>query len=1174
MWTSITLFHSGLTLPVRNWRLLPVIAVLATTMPAFARTEISLDGSGWRLYGLQIGEGERLGLESRTSLNGGVSVEVPSDVQQFILKDPWGQGQDVVDINKKEWWYTRLFPTPKGAANHQVRLVLDGVDYFAQVWLNGTQLGSHEGAYTRFEFDVTDLLRSGSENYLAVKVTAPWNVPGRSHYEFMKGEFEEWWDALPGPGQVVFPLGLHRSVRLEVTSAARVSALRVWTVALKDASAEVKSQIQIANRNGAKQLTAQITIRPENFTGEAVTLPPRKISFGGDPASQDLEFVSEIHNPRLWWTWDQGPQNLYRAEAVISDDAGVVLDRFSTVFGIRTLERDANLLYRINGRPVFFRGAWYPMSRLYPASTDRWTYEKDLRLARNANMNHLVNYTVVEKDEFYELADRLGILVFIELPFNQEGPIDALNAKYPRRAEFIRWASSETAQIVRALANHPSVGVWAAVSEVTENGKDFSVGWDPRVAEAADGYDLFVKAIGHVVEENDPDSLYFRGYCDFGEHHFWEGAFFDGSTYDQQFDAVAPFVSEYGALAFFPPESIRRIIDPKEVWEPGAGKWSPVALPIHLKRMSYVHPWQLFGLDFFTANIASNVERHIGSFDDYIYDSQFYQAFLYGYAGDAYRRKLFNPINGARSWMFKSFPEIPIGGFGVIDAFDTPTRAYYEQKRTFAPVSMSFATRYPLESLPTGSPWSVPVWVSNASPEDIPSVSVESTLYSLSGQLVATKTLEASLPANKSQMIFEMKETLPDISGVYVLRGRVKDSARVLAESEQYLKVVPRATRKTLRVLLVGTPEWTQPMECYLRGLGAAVTTVVSELTIIRPPRNPFPNSAAELRKNYDVIWLAGFNNYWREAPEEWTAIIREAVDSGVSFVHTGSLASFHGGGEKAAALDLTSLSQLLPVEVGHENDVLLKSSFKVGKEPNGLAVKDTELVIEATPDAPSWLKAYNFGATTPDSYHLLRPRGKARTLLEMGGTPLLVSGQFGKGRTYAYMGFTPQGSMRLTDSPVILDRVIRASSEARLMTTISAALLALASGEDPAASLAELLERRESPLYETLKGLPQPAWPDITVSWISQSAGRVRIQNGAGYSLGLRLRLDGPAMASGQAVALWNNQFFDLLPGEMVEADFSILSRGQQPGGPVALVAEGTASGTIKRYEITQMSQ
>jgi len=76
----------------------------------------------------------------------------------------------------------------------------------------------------------------------------------------------------------------------------------------------------------------------------------------------------------------------------------------------------------------------------------------------------------------------------MELPFNQEGPVDAVNAGYPRRDEFLRWSSSEVAQIVWALGNHPSVGVWAAVSEVTENGHDFSVGGDPRVAEAVDGY--------------------------------------------------------------------------------------------------------------------------------------------------------------------------------------------------------------------------------------------------------------------------------------------------------------------------------------------------------------------------------------------------------------------------------------------------------------------------------------------------------------------------------------------------------------------------------------------------------------------------------------------------------------------------------------------------------------
>ena len=199
-----------------------------------------------------------------------------------------------------------------------------------------------------------------------------------------------------------------------------------------------------------------------------------RLLLAGQPGeSQGIELAAQVKQPKLWWTWDQGPQNLYTAEASLVDGKGLVIDRLSATFGIRTLERDDNMLYKLNGRPVFFRGAWFAMSKLYPATTDRWTYEKDLRLARHANMNHLVNYTVVEKEDFYDLADRLGILLFIELPFNQEGPEDAVNKNYPRRDEFIRWSSEEVAKIVRSLANHPSVGVWSALSEVTENGTRF-----------------------------------------------------------------------------------------------------------------------------------------------------------------------------------------------------------------------------------------------------------------------------------------------------------------------------------------------------------------------------------------------------------------------------------------------------------------------------------------------------------------------------------------------------------------------------------------------------------------------------------------------------------------------------------------------------------------------------
>jgi hypothetical protein len=133
-----------------------------------------------------------------------------------------------------------------------------------------------------------------------------------------------------------------------------------------------------------------------------------------------------------------------------------------------------------------------------------------------------------------------------------------------------------------------------------------------------------VKKMGEVVKQNDPDALYFRSYCDFGEHHFWEGAFFNGTTYDQQFDAKAGFVSEYGALAFFSPEDIRRIVNPEDIWHQGTGRYSSLALPIRIKKMSYVHGWQYFGLDFLTGTIAASVDRRVRSLQDYASDSQVY----------------------------------------------------------------------------------------------------------------------------------------------------------------------------------------------------------------------------------------------------------------------------------------------------------------------------------------------------------------------------------------------------------------------------------------------------------------------------------------------------------------------------------------------------------------------
>ncbi|MGH9613753.1 MAG: glutamine amidotransferase, partial [Bryobacteraceae bacterium] len=587
--------------------------------------------------------------------------------------------------------------------------------------------------------------------------------------------------------------------------------------------------------------------------------------------------------------------------------------------------------------------------------------------------------------------------------------------------------------------------------------------------------------------------------------------------------------------------------------------------------MPYYQGFQESGTDFLTADIASNVDRHVSSLRDYVEDSQIYQAFLYGYAADAYRRKLFAPINGIRSWMFKSFPEKPVSGFGVIDCFDTPTMGYYAQKRTFARVALSYAIRYPLESMPAGADWKVPVWISNAGSEALSGLAVESTLYRLNGEVVNRSRKVVDIHADKAAEVLTLDWKLPEHPGLYLLRGQAMAGSSVKFSANMYVKVVPEATRKRLRVLLLGTPEWGQPVADYLSNLGAVVTPVLVEPTVIRHPAHPFPDSAAALRQNYDVIWLAGFDNYWREAPGEWSRTIAGAVRAGVTFVHTGGAASFHGIGDKTAALDLTPLAALLPVEVQHENDAIVQSHYKVGAESNGLAAPSGRHRITATEAAPQWLRDAPLDGLSPNNFHLLDARKGSAVLLRLDDTPLLVTGNFGAGKTIAYLGFSPAGSATVPAPPAIVDRAVRASPENRLFAMVCASILSLAAGEQPSTNLENMIESRATPLYETLKAMRPAAWPRVTATWTNKEAGiykaRIHIQNGGSYLFGFRLRLDGPDFQDGRALAIWSEQYFDLLPNQSTESEVEVRTSDRRLLQSVSVIGERTASPEVKIY-------
>jgi hypothetical protein len=171
-----------------------------------------------------------------------------------------------------------------------------------------------------------------------------------------------------------------------------------------------------------------------------------------------------------------------------------------------------------------------------------------------------------------------------------------------------------------------------------------------------------------------------------------------------------------------------------------------------------------------------------------------------------------------------------------------------------------------------------------------------------------------------------------------------------------------------------------------------------------------------------------------------------------------------------------------------------------------------------------------------------------------------------------AYLGFSPSTG----NDSVILDQVLQTSSEHLMFAYVSAAILTLASKENPSLPLADLLKARSTPLFESLKNIPKPTWPQVSLSWQKTSdnipRALVHIQNGSAYLRGLRLRLDGPDFNSGKALPLWSNQYFDLLPNETVECTLEIRMAEKRPMGKAEIIAELLQGSDSKRYPVPSL--
>ncbi|HVT98365.1 MAG TPA: hypothetical protein VHE33_12740 [Acidobacteriaceae bacterium] len=305
------------------------------------------------------------------------------------------------------WWYSDSFIAPASTApGHHFWLHFGGINYRAEIWLNGHRIADSSqiaGAYRTYDLDVTDTLKAGSPNVLSVEVFAP--------TEHDLGI--NWVDWNPAPPDK--DMGLWGEVSLVSTGAVALRSPMVATH-LPDESlqtAELTIHAELDNASDG-EVNGMVSGSAAGVTFEQ---PVRLAAH----EQRTVTFTSEqfpqlrIHNPKLWWPWQMGDPHLETLTMSFRSQ-GQTMDEKTVQFGIReiTSEFAANgggRLFRVNGKPILIRGGGWSQDMLL--RTDAQRLGEQFRMVRDLNLNTLRLEGKLDTDDFFNLADKNGILVML-----------------------------------------------------------------------------------------------------------------------------------------------------------------------------------------------------------------------------------------------------------------------------------------------------------------------------------------------------------------------------------------------------------------------------------------------------------------------------------------------------------------------------------------------------------------------------------------------------------------------------------------------------------------------------------------------------------------------------------------------------------------------------------------
>jgi exo-1,4-beta-D-glucosaminidase len=344
------------------------------------------------------------------------------------------------------WWYRTEFTPPSQGAKKTEWLNFLGINYRANIWINGHKMADANdvaGTYRSYEFDVTKFLQPAKTNAIAVEVFAP------AKYDLGI----TWVDWNPTPPDK--DMGIWKEVFL--TSSGNVAVRNAFVVSKLDAeykTAELTISTEVRNVSNERLkgvLRAELDGLELKQPVELAGGESRIVKFTPDKYAK-----LKLRHPKLWWPYQMGTPHLYTTK--LSFEIGKqVSGTASVTFGIREvtseLTEKGHRLFKVNGRKVLIRGAAWAPDLLF-----RWSSEKldaDLAYVLDMGMNTIRLEGRLDRDEFFEKTDQLGILVMPGWTC-----CDAWERWKNWTGDQNRVAAASLRDQITRLRNHPSVFVW------------------------------------------------------------------------------------------------------------------------------------------------------------------------------------------------------------------------------------------------------------------------------------------------------------------------------------------------------------------------------------------------------------------------------------------------------------------------------------------------------------------------------------------------------------------------------------------------------------------------------------------------------------------------------------------------------------------------------------------